>query len=649
MKSLGNGSKQQEILNDQHIPYRADIDGLRALAVLSVVIYHAFPSVLTGGFIGVDIFFVISGYLISSILIKDLKSARFSISGFYQRRIIRLFPALIAVLLFCVVFGWLALLPDEYKSLAKHVVSGAGFVANLTLWSEASYFDVAAEAKPLLHLWSLGVEEQFYLVWPIVLLMVWKKHTWLTVSLLTIICASFALNVYQVSNNPTADFYSPLTRFWELLVGALIAANIDGVSLKKKSANAISICGMVLIVLGLVTVTSKDAFPGLLALIPVSGAAMLIVSGRQAVANRIILSNPVMVGIGVISYPLYLWHWPLLSFSRIVESATPGLTIRVTALFLSLILAFSTYKFIEIPFRKGKVGRRQSVLVLSSAMILIASFSVIVYVADGFSERSGANPVVHHPADLGRDPYLQYITNHFSRCADPVLLNSSVLDTSYGFRCFQSQPDTPIEVLLLGDSHAEHWLPGLSDQLNGVNVGSLIQPDLPSMDSVLFKNAIPVISSRKNIKTVVISVMWMDKINKATVDPAKKLKEMISEFARSGKKVYVLDDIPAYDFGPEKCMYGRRFSTKTEACEMSVLQYESQKEFYSSVLSEVVKGNEQVTFVPVSSFLCGESTCKMLVDDTLIYRDTNHLNIVGSKLVMSKIVQGGFGFERSVK
>ncbi|MDU8459085.1 acyltransferase family protein [Pseudomonas syringae group sp. J254-4] len=646
MKSLGNGSKQQEIVNDQHIPYRSDIDGLRALAVLSVVIYHAFPSVLTGGFIGVDVFFVISGYLISSILIKDFNSAQFSISGFYQRRIIRLFPALITVLLFCVVFGWLALLPDEYKSLAKHVVSGAGFVANLTLWSEASYFDVAAEAKPLLHLWSLGVEEQFYLVWPVVLLVVWKKPTRLTVSLLAIIVASFALNIYQASNNPTADFYSPLTRFWELLVGALIAANIDRVSLGEKSANIVSVCGMLLVLVGLVTITSKDAYPGFLALIPVSAAAMLIASGRRGVANRIILSNPLMVGVGVISYPLYLWHWPLLSFSRIVESATPCLTIRVTVLFLSFVLAFATYKFIETPFRKGRVGRRQSVLALSSAMILIASFSAVVYVADGVSTRSGANPVVHHPADLGRDPYLQYITNHFSRCADPVLLNLSVLDTSYGFRCFQSQPNIPIEVLLLGDSHAEHWLPGLSDQLRGVSVGSLIQPDLPSMGSELFKNAIPAISSRTNIKTVIISAMWIDKINKTTVDPVGRLKGMLDEFVRSGKKVYVLDDIPVYDFGPEKCMYGRRFSTKTEACEMSALQNKSQKEFYSSVLGEAMKGDEQVTFVPVSDFVCDESKCKMLIDDTLIYRDTNHLNIAGSKLLMSKIVEGGFRFGR---
>ncbi|MCI3943875.1 acyltransferase [Pseudomonas syringae] len=644
MKSLEAVSKQQEIVNHQHIPYRSDIDGLRAFAVLSVVVYHAFPSILVGGFIGVDVFFVISGYLISSILIKDLKSGQFSISRFYERRIIRIFPALIMVLLFCLVFGWLALLPDEYKALAKHAVSGAGFVSNLTLWNEASYFDVAADAKPLLHLWSLGVEEQFYLVWPVVLLLCWKTRARLTSSILVIIAASFALNMYQASNNPTADFYSPLTRFWELLVGALIAANIDKVSLEKKSANMLSIGGAVLMVIGLCTITSKDAFPGWRALIPVLGAAMLIASGGAGVVNRVVLSNPLMVAVGLISYPLYLWHWPLLSFSRVVESATPSLMIRVAALFLSFGLAVVTYKFIETPFRRGALNGRKSVLFLSCAMILSASFSAVVYVADGVPTRSGANPVVRHPADLGRDPYLNYITNHFSRCADPVLLNLSVLDTSYGFRCFQSKPGTPIEVLLLGDSHAEHWLPGLSAQLSDINVGSLIQPGLPSIDSPLFKNAIPVISANADIKVVIMSAMWLDKINTATVSPVENLKDTVSAFTEKGKQVYVLDDIPVYDFGPEKCMYGRRFSTKTESCEMTISQYTSQKEFYSKVLKAVVDGDKRVVFVPVSDFLCADATCHMLIDDTLVYRDTNHLNITGSKLIMSKIVQGGFDF-----
>lgn len=645
MTFLKLDTEPQTVPQTRHIAYRPDIDGLRALAVLSVVIFHAFPSVLAGGFIGVDIFFVISGYLISSILIKHMDMSRFSIYMFYQRRVIRIFPALIFVLFSSLTFGWLALLPDEYKSLAKHSLSGAGFVSNLTLWSEASYFDVAAEVKPLLHLWSLGVEEQFYLIWPVMLLLIWKHGKWLTGSILLVIAASFALNIHQSLHNPTADFYSPLTRFWELLAGALIAANAKKIIFEPRVADCISGCGLMLILSGLVMTTSKDSFPGAAALVPVLGAAMLITSGERSFVNRTILSNRLLVGIGLISYPLYLWHWPLLSFSRIVQSETPTLAVRGAALAIALFMAIMTYWLIEAPIRNGSVNRKTSVFILSGAMAVIMAFSALAYIYEGIPGRTGANPVLRHPAELGRDPYLNYITNNFNRCTNPSLLNLSVLDTSYGRRCFQSQANAPIEILLLGDSHAEHWLPGLSDQLKDINVGSLIQPDLPSVDGKLFKDAMPTIAENPSIKTVIISAMWIDKINQTVKNPAKQLKKTIKLFTDNGKAVFVLDDIPTYDFTPEKCMYGRRFATNTVTCEMSFSQYETQKRFYSALLADAIEGNPLVTFVPISDFLCDRHKCNMLIENTLVYRDTNHLNIIGSKLIMKNVMQSGITFK----
>lgn len=644
MTSLKIDTEPHKVSQTRHIAYRPDIDGLRALAVLLVVIFHAFPSTLAGGFIGVDIFFVISGYLISSILIKDLTHSRFSIFTFYQSRITRIFPALILVLFSSLTFGWLALLQEEYISLAKHALSGAGFVSNLTLWSEASYFDVAAETKPLLHLWSLGVEEQFYLFWPAILLLLWKSGKRLTGLILILIMASFALNMYQSTNNPTADFYSPLTRFWELLAGALIAANARKINFKQRTTDYISVGGFLLLLIGLVTITSKDNFPGSLALIPVSGTVMLIASGELSIVNRTILSNRLLVGIGLISYPLYLWHWPLLSFSRIVQSETPSLAIRWAALAIAVFMAVTTYKLVETPIRNGSINRKASTLILCGAMVAIMAFSMFAYIYGGFPSRTGSNPVLRHPAELGRDPYLNYITNNFNRCTDPLLLKLSVLDTSYGHRCFQSQKNAPIQILLLGDSHAEHWLPGLSDQLKDVNVGSLIQPDLPSIDSKLFKDAIPAIANNASIKTVIISAMWIDKINQTIDNPTKQLQKTIKLLTNNGKYVYVFDDVPSYDFTPEKCMYGRRFSTNTETCEISISQYKTQKRFYSESLTEAVKGNPFVTFVPVSDFLCDPHECNMLIDDILVYRDTNHLNITGSKLIMRKIMQSGLTF-----
>ncbi|MFA6121206.1 MAG: acyltransferase, partial [Sideroxydans sp.] len=203
-----------------HPKYRADIDGLRAIAILAVVGFHAFPTWVKGGFIGVDVFFVISGFLISTIIFGSLSRDAFSFAEFYARRIKRIFPALFLVLVASFVFGWFALLADEYKQLGKHIAGGAGFVSNFVLWGESGYFDNAAETKPLLHLWSLGIEEQFYFVWPLLLWFAWKRRFNLLTIALVVAVVSFALNVFTVRSDPVAAFYSPLTRFWELMVGS---------------------------------------------------------------------------------------------------------------------------------------------------------------------------------------------------------------------------------------------------------------------------------------------------------------------------------------------------------------------------------------------------------------------------------------------
>jgi peptidoglycan/LPS O-acetylase OafA/YrhL len=206
-----------------HPKYRADIDGLRAIAVLSVVCFHAFPNGIKVGFIGVDIFFVISGYLISIIIFENLERNSFSFAEFYSRRIKRIFPALLLVLIASYTFGWFALLADDYKQLGKHIASGASFVSNLVLWSESGYFDNAAEKKPLLHLWSLGIEEQFYIIWPLLLWVAWKRRFNLLLITVVVASISFTLNIWSVNSDSVATFYSPQTRFWELLIGSCLA------------------------------------------------------------------------------------------------------------------------------------------------------------------------------------------------------------------------------------------------------------------------------------------------------------------------------------------------------------------------------------------------------------------------------------------
>ena len=214
-------SKKQKLLS--HPKYRADIDGLRAIAVLSVISFHAFPNWIKGGFIGVDIFFVISGYLISTIIFSNLENNCFNFIEFYNRRIKRIFPALILILFFCLTMGWFTLFADEYKQLGKHTLGGTSFASNFVFWKESGYFDNTAESKPLLHLWSLGIEEQFYIIWPLLLWFAWKTKFNLLIITLSTLIISFGLNIDEIHNNKVAAFYLPQTRFWELLVGATLS------------------------------------------------------------------------------------------------------------------------------------------------------------------------------------------------------------------------------------------------------------------------------------------------------------------------------------------------------------------------------------------------------------------------------------------
>jgi len=280
--------------------YRADIDGLRAIAVISVLLFHAFPKWLPGGFVGVDVFFVISGFLISGIIFTDIQREQFRFATFYARRIRRIFPALILVLLFCCVFGWFFLLAEEYAALGKHSAAGAGFIANFIFWHEAGYFDSAANTKPLLHLWSLGVEEQFYIVWP---LLVWLGTQWrrgILWLLAGLAAVSFYLNVTGIATHPTATFYSPQTRFWELLTGSALAwlswhHQTLWQTLGKRAGSGLSTAGMALLLYSLFKLDGNLAFPGIWAILPITGAALMIMAGQQGWLNRHLLSNRVLV------------------------------------------------------------------------------------------------------------------------------------------------------------------------------------------------------------------------------------------------------------------------------------------------------------------------------------------------------------------
>jgi peptidoglycan/LPS O-acetylase OafA/YrhL len=360
--------------------YRPDVDGLRAVAVTWVLVFHFLPGALPGGFVGVDVFFVISGYLITKILLAEIDGRRFSLWAFYQRRVRRIFPALLLVVFASVAAGWYLLFDDEFQRLCDNAVAGLLSLGNVSNWRSTGYFDTASDLMPLLHLWSLGVEEQYYLVWPLILVsgsaasLRWPKlRLWYLV--LGVVALSFALNVAWVHTRPSTVFYLPFTRVWELGVGGLLACFRTERKAKRTAhgailANGLSLLALLALIVAGTCIDTRQPFPGFLALVPVFGTATLIAVGPRAWLNRNLLGASPLVKLGLISYPLYLWHWPLLSFARILQPEEPSPLLLLGLLASALVLAWLTYRFVEIPIRTRAHGPRVTSWTLGATAVL---------------------------------------------------------------------------------------------------------------------------------------------------------------------------------------------------------------------------------------------------------------------------------------
>ena len=429
------------------LAYRPDIDGLRAIAVLAVLGYHAFPQYFPGGFVGVDVFFVISGFLISAIIFKHLSRQDFSLADFYARRARRILPALCLVLAACLAFGYYVLLPDEFQTLGKHMTAAAGFAANLSFWRDSGYFATAADANPLLHLWSLGIEEQFYLAWPLFVLVLWKRRFNIVVIVGLLTLASFALNLALVTPKPTADFYFPLSRFWELGLGCMLAAaeraqpgqRITRAGLRylipapvRALGGQLSVIGVALIAVAIFSYDSHTPFPGVAAVLPTAGAMCVIAAPRGSWFSDRMLAARAMVFVGIISYPLYLWHWPILSYAFILHAGPLPFAIRAAAVLLSFALATLTYKLLELPIRRQRGVRVSFALGAAIAMLGVLGFTV--FVRQGFAGRFETNVLAIRQAPR----------------VDPLCTGS--IPQQYQFNYCRRTNLQPPKVVFLGDS-----------------------------------------------------------------------------------------------------------------------------------------------------------------------------------------------------
>lgn len=659
-------SEQLRVKHVLHVDhYRAEVDGLRGIAVLAVLAYHAFPQRFPGGYVGVDVFFVVSGYLISSILLRNLERSKFSFSQFYARRIRRIFPALILVLAASLAFGAIALLPSELQELGKHIASAAVFLSNFTLWREAGYFDHASELKPLLHLWSLGIEEQFYLLWPLLLLWLWRlqpRRIALYVALLAL--ASFAASLVIEPHSAVANFYLPFSRFWELGCGCLLAS-IEHSRPDKGSACAgrasqhwhslLAGVGITCIVVAVFLLDENTPFPGWAALLPTLGAACVILARPEAWLQRRVIACAGLVLVGLISYPLYLWHWPLLSFATILSAGTPpDPRVRVAAIAASVLLAWLTFEFFERPIRSRRLTRDTAAVAATLAMLGLAGLTL--YWANGFPGRfDAAVATLEHPPR----------TNE--------LCESRFAERST-FNYCKSTSDARSEIVILGDSRAQAVYDAVAMHAGSNRSVTLLArggcPPLLNVDlhhtdeedCLDAWNTFVSFVAAERPRTVLLIGGGTDLLDPAEATLGngfanraeafkRGLRELVMTLQSTSKVIYVLQ-FPEFSTSPH--CFLRPFRLPGARCTPTVEREEvaSHMALYAQLVREVHAELPELEIVDSLQTLCSSSRCSQrLTSGEILYSDELHLSQAGGRYFVqqSGLLEKLFALPRSAE
>lgn len=611
--------------------YRAEIDGLRAVAVIPVILFHAGFEWFSGGFIGVDVFFVISGYLITTILVDDIEKNRFSIINFYERRARRILPALFFVMLTCIPFAWVWMLPDQMKDFSKGIVAVSLFASNVLFWRESGYFEAAAEENPLLHTWSLAVEEQYYLLFPIFLFLAWRFGKngvfWMIVVFTAI---SLALSEWGWRNAPAANFYLAPTRAWELFAGSVSAFIVQKRGVQ--ASNALSLLGLAAILFAIFAYDETTPFPSVYALVPVLGVVLLVLFAKRETIVAKVLSTKAFVGIGLISYSAYLWHQPLFAFARIRTVEQPSLLLMAFLASISILAGFISWKYIEQPFRlPGNYISRKAIFTLSATGIaVLISVGILGYQSDGYSSIRFSTQQLAYLSTAKNSPLR-------SKCHFPRREASLIRSECKYF-------GENAEIAVVGNSHATELAYALAKVLEPQNLAVAqhtmsgcwhnfqVSDEMTSVCQRWHKIVLDKLIADPNIKTVVLSYR-----NEAYLHEQKyrsSLVEFSDSLVAAGKKVVLVlqAPLPGAHIGRYLAMNFKNLSPTVTG--RSVSKWRQIYDAANSLRNEL---DDHVIVLNPVDYFCGDVECYVIKNGKGLYFDDNHMSLYGARIIAEAI------------
>lgn len=611
-------------------PYKPEIDGLRAISITAVLMYHAFPNLLPGGFVGVDLFFVISGYLVTSTIVREIENSNFNFIVFIKKRIIRIFPALLVVLLATLVLGALLLTSQELFKLSEHTIASLALIQNFVLASENSYFDVKSNSKPLLHIWSLSVEEQFYLLIPTLLII--TSHLKINRGLIII---ALAMVSFLYSLNATNAYFSSFARFWEILTGAAIAQIPLQLNISHKNQNRLQLLGLLIITYSLLTAT-KDNFPGIQTTLPIIGTIILLSFKTSDSYITKILSSNIATYIGKISYPLYLWHWPLLSFMFILGE--DRISAKILILSISLVLATLTFEYVEKPTRYLFTQNPKGLRYLWSGVISIVITSILLIKNEGLPSRYPSSKELVE----AKEDWLY-----------PGTMDTHQEDSLY----YHSISNTKPTVLFVGDSNMEQYYPRIHHAIKsnphtsksavfltagGCNpIPDYLHPNNSRhCNNLLYRGMKELLTRNPHIDTVVLAALWSKYIGTDIdgIQQVSALKKLIQEVSEKSKIIVILEIPTGSSFAPDTVIKRdlRNFPDVFTVNKNSV-DVEDLSEKYSSLRSLMLQelATSKATLIDPLIHMCPGRICNPLTKSlTLKYKDGTHLR---SSFVASQV------------